>query len=94
MDNPNAYSFQTIADCLYCGRELEFSYRGKQYSVTNSNGGWIFCCDTDHRIIKSICLFEEKEQLISYFENASIEGTRIFKIFDESLYDGSSVCIL
>lgn len=94
MESQHVYSFQNIADCLYCGRELEFSYRGKQYSVTNSNGYWMFCCDTDHQIIKTICLFEEKDQLISYFKNASIEGTLIFKIFDENLYDASSVCIL
>lgn len=39
--------FKDLASNLLAGREIEFSYKGKQYSITNGNGRWILCCDTD-----------------------------------------------
>lgn len=88
------FSFCTIVDYLNCGREIEFSYKGKQYSITNSNGYWNFCCDTDECLIKRICPFEDKDALIAYVETSSIEGTPIQVIFDDNQYDALSVCIL
>ena len=46
--------FKVIKDALRCGREIEFTYKGKQYSITNSHGYWQYCCDTDEEVIDII----------------------------------------
>lgn len=90
----NEFPFKSIVDSLKCGREIEFSYRDKRYSITNSNGYWNLCCDTDNCLIKQICPFEDKSALITYVESHSIDGILISQIFDENKYDKASVCIL
>ena len=70
-------TFQVITDSLRCGREIEFSYNNKQYSITNSRGYWNFCCDTDNRIIEKICPFKDKETLVDRVAAFCIEGTSI-----------------
>ena len=87
-------TFQTIIDSLKCGREIEFAYGGKQYSITNSQGYWNFCCDTNNSLIERICPFEDKATLITHVSSYSIDDTLISTIFDEEKYDVSSVCIL
>lgn len=94
MHAVNVFPFQSIIDYLKCGREIEFSYKGKQYSITNSNGYWNFCCDTENCLIEKICSFENKDKLITKVKSYSIDGTLISEIFDENRYDPSSVCIL
>ncbi len=90
--NQFAYSF--IKESLQSGREVEFSYHGKRYSITNSDGYWNFCCDTDMNLIKQICPFEDKNSLLEYIQSSSIEGVLISAIFDDEQYDDSSICIL
>lgn len=87
-------AFQVILDSLRCGQEIEFSYKGKQYSITNSNGYWNFCCDTDNKVIERICPFEDKKTLIERVRSFCVDGAPISMIFDEGMYDVSSVCIL
>lgn len=87
-------TFQAIVDSLRDGREIEFSYKDKQYSITNSNGYWNFCCDTDNVLIEKICPFKDKEALVKRVGMFSIDGTPIPMIFNEAKYDMSSVCIL
>ncbi len=94
MESPNSFSFSAILAYLSSGREIEFSYQGKQYSITNSKGYWNFCCDTDSSLIQRICPFENKDALIAYVKTLSIEGTPIPAIFDDKLYGDSFVCIL
>ncbi len=94
MEFANTLSFSVISGCLRCGREIEFSYQSKQYSITNSQGYWNFYCDTDNKLIQRICPFEDKETLTAYVKMQRIEGTPIPEIFDNMLYDDSSVCIL
>lgn len=88
------FSFETILKSLECGREIEFSYNKKQYSITNSNGYWNFCCDTDNRLIEKICPFEDSSALISRISVYFIDSTPISAIFDEGKYDTSSIYIL
>ena len=85
-------TFQTIVDSLQRGQEIEFSYNNKQYSITNSNGYWNFCCDTDNRTIEKICSFGDKSALISQVSSYCIDGIPIPIIFNEHAV--SSVCIL
>lgn len=94
MGAVNNFSFSTISECLICGREIEFSYQGKQYSITNSNGYWNFCCDTDNRFSQRICPFGNKDALIDYMKRQSIDGTPLSTIFDNKQFDDSSICIL
>lgn len=94
MESETKLSFAMLSDCLCCGREIEFSFRGKQYSITNSQGVWNFCCDSDGSLLECICPFKDKDALICYVKTCSIDGVLIPEIFDQGLYDGTSVCIL
>ena len=60
----NNVPFKMIIEDLNCGREIEFAYHGKKYSITNSEGYWNFCCDTDGIIIERLCPFNDKTKLI------------------------------
>lgn len=95
MESMNNLSFAAILDCLNCGREIEFSYQGKQYSITNDfQGYWNFNCDTDSKLIQRICFFEDKDTLLEYVKMQSVEGVPISEIFDKMLYDDSSISVL
>ena len=83
-------SFNEITECLRCGREIEFSYKSKQYSITTSHGYWNFCCDD--KLIERVCSFDDKETLVKCVASYCIEGVLISVIFDSELYE--SLCIL
>lgn len=85
--------FKQILDSLELGREIEFSYNNRQYSITNSEGYWNFCCDTDPVTTEKICPFEDRASLISRISAYSIENTPLPLIFDEEKYDKNSLCI-
>lgn len=87
-------TFKKITSELKCGREIEFSYLGKQYSITNSNSYWNFCCDTDGTLLEQLCAFDDKEKLINCLSNICIENILLPNIFDEEKYDSGSVCVL
>lgn len=57
------YGFKEIESLLKEGREIEFIYQQKAYSITNSNGYWYLCCDTDEKTLEKICPFKEKDLL-------------------------------
>lgn len=86
--------FKEIEDFLKEGREIEFIYQHKQYSITNSNGYWYLCCDTEGTTLEKICLFEEKDVLVSRVRNITINDTLISDIFNKKLYEDSSLYIL
>lgn len=39
------YTFNQLKEDLCIGREIEFVYNTKLYSLTHSTNGWIFCCE-------------------------------------------------
>ena len=95
MESTNGFSFSAILSYLSSGREIEFSYQGKEYSITNDcHGNWNFCCDTEKKFIQYICPFEDKDVLLASVRAQCIEGTPLSEIFDKMLYDDDSVCIL
>lgn len=94
MKGRNKFPFAVICDCLHCGREIEFAYHGKQYSITNSQGVWNFCCDTDHSLLRPICPFDEREALVAFLKEERIDGVPLSVIFDDMGYDEACVCIL
>lgn len=92
----NNFSFQDLSDLLKVGREIEFTYKGKNYSITNSDGFWNLCVDvgTESILIETICLYEELDLLCDRIATTCIEGAKISRIFDDSLFDSSSLQIL
>ncbi|MBR5792140.1 MAG: hypothetical protein IKY34_03405 [Ruminiclostridium sp.] len=80
-------TFDDLADYLRHGREIEFSYKGRAYSITNHSGFWHLCDDTDHVLLETVCRFEEKELLVSKIAAALLDDRTIRQIFDEQVYD-------
>ena len=87
-------SFADFADYLQHGREIEFAYNGRQYSITNHSGFWYLCDDTDHILLDTLSRFEEKELLVSKVAASCLDGMSIREIFDRQLYDADEVSIL
>ena len=87
-------SFADLADYLKNGREIEFAYNGRQYSITNHSGFWYLCDDTDHILLDTLCRFEEKELLVSRIVIFTIDGLTIQEIFDRKLYSVDGLAIL
>ncbi len=85
-------AFQEITEFLRHGREIEFSYKNKLYSITAGYEYWIFCCGD--KLIEQICRFDDKQTLVERVASYCIEGTPIPVIFDNEEYDADSVCIL
>lgn len=90
----NSIVFKELADYLRDGREIEFAYGGRQYSITNHSGFWHLCDDTEHTLLETICPFEEKEILISKIAVVSLAGLTVQQIFDTMSYDPEKLCIL
>ncbi len=87
-------TFSNLAGYLKQGREIEFVYNGRRYSITNHEGVWNLCDDTDHILLNKICRFDEKEILVSKIAETIIDDLKISKIFDEGLYDTEGLFIL
>ena len=86
--------FNDLAEYLRHGREIEFAYNGRQYSITNHSGFWYLCDDTDHILLDTLSRFEEKDLLVSRIKIFSIEGLTIQEIFDRKLYSEEGLDIL
>ena len=86
--------FNDLANYLRNGREIEFAYNGRQYSITNHSGFWYLCDDTDHILLETICRFDEKEILISKIADTIIDDLTIRQIFDGHFYDAERLSIL
>ena len=86
--------FDTLADYLRRGREIEFVYKGRGYSVTNHSGLWYLCDDTSHILLETLCPFDEKELLVSKVAVAVLDDLTIREIFDRRAYDREKLCIL
>lgn len=86
--------FHDIVDDLRHGREIEFSYHGRQYSITNHSGFWHLCDDTDHILLDTVCRFEEKELLVSKIAVTVLHDLTIQQIFDKQVYDTDSLAII
>ena len=84
-------TFDDLADCLRHGREIEFTYKGRAYSITNHSGFWHLCDDINHVLLETVCRFEEKERLVSKIAAALLDDRTIREIFDEQGYDALSI---
>lgn len=86
--------FSSLADYLRHGREIEFVYRGRGYSITNHSGFWYLCEDTSHALLETLCPFAEKELLVSKVAATVLDDLTIQEIFDRRVYDREKLCIL
>ena len=86
--------FSDLTDYLRHGREIEFAYNGRQYSITNHSGHWHLCDDTDHILLKTVCRFEDKETLVSRIATIIIEDLTIQEMFDKQVYDTEKLSII
>ena len=77
-------TFNDLADYLKHGREIEFRYEGKEYSITNSNFEWHFCCDTDGTTI-TLCAFPEFDVLVDRVKHLKVGSISVEEIFDKHL---------
>ena len=83
-----------LADYLRHGREIEFAYNGRQYSITNHSGFWYLCDDTDHILLDTLSRFEEKDLLVSKVAASVLGDLNIREIFDRQLYAEDSLDII
>ena len=90
----NGVVFNDLADHLRHGREIEFAYKGRLYSITNHSGFWYLCDDTDHILLETVCRFEEKETLVSQIATAIIDDLTIQQLFDKQVYDIGRLSII
>lgn len=89
--------FNDLEQFLKTGREVEFTYNGKNYSITNdSTGHWNFCLDEDtgNVLLGRICSFKELDCLAEKIANTDIDGISLRQVFDELLYDVSHLYVL
>ena len=87
-------TFADLAEYLKQGREIEFTYKGRQYSITNHSGFWYLCDDTDHILLETLCRFEEKEILVSKIATTVIDDLTIQQMFDKQDYDAEKLHII
>ena len=90
----HAIDFAAFADYLRRGREIEFVYKGRGYSITNHAGLWYLCDDTSHTLLETLCPFEEKDLLVEKIAIAVLGDLTIREIFDRGVYDREKLCIL
>lgn len=87
-------TFYNLADFLRHGREIEFAYNGRQYSITNHSGFWYLCDDTDHILLDTLSRFEEKDLLVTKVASSVLGDLTIREIFDRQLYAEDSLDII
>jgi len=86
--------FAALADYLRQGREIEFGYKDRGYSITNHSGLWYLCDDTSHTLLETLCPFDEKGLLVEKTAAAVLGDLTIREIFDRGVYDRKTLCIL
>lgn len=86
--------FDDLADYLRHGREIEFIYKGREYSITNHSGFWYLCDDTDHILLETLSHFEDKEILVAKTAGYVIDGVTIQQIFDSEMYNVNGLSII
>ena len=79
-------NFADLADYLKHGREIEFAYNRRQYSITNHSGFWYLCDDTDHILLDTLSRFEEKDLLVAKVAAFVLGDLTIQEIFNRQLY--------
>ena len=85
------YSFREMLHDLKCGREIEFIYNEKNYSIVNGNDKWFFC--EEQKSIE-LCGFEEKSILVKKIKNMTVQNESVENVINKKLYRENSLYIL
>ena len=95
-----SYKFEELARDLKIGREIEFAYHNKNYSITTWREGWEIYNDTDGIEIRVIRFgngeYRNEESYQILMEELSrpyIENRSIKEIFECEEYDLDSLSI-
>lgn len=90
------YKFKELEERLKIGEEIEFEYNNKNYSITNWDGHWWICNDTDHTTLGKVDHRSKDgyKNLIQELSKPYIENKSIKEIFDNLEYDSDSLYIL
>lgn len=86
--------YEQLAAELRIGLEIEFSYQGKQYSITNHHKTWWFYCDTDGGDAVFLSELDDKDTLIKAVAEQKIDTLTIREVFNQHLYDPDGFYIL
>ena len=85
------YTFDDMLNDLKCGREIEFEYKERNYSIVNSNGKWLYCIDNQST---ELCVFEEKRLLADRVKTLIVQNETMENIINKRLYDRDTLYIL
>lgn len=85
------YSFKELLHDLKTGREIEFNYNGKTYSIVNGNDKWYFC---EENQITELCDFEETDILQDKIKKLFIQNKSVDDIINKKLYMDKTLYIL
>ena len=82
------YTFADIADYLMHGREIEFTYKGRECAITNHTKRWWFYDGVEQ---VEVCEFRDLELLVSKVAKYVVEDETVQDIFDGGLYEKTSI---
>ncbi len=88
------HDYNQLAADLCIGHEIEFSYQGKHYSITNHHSKWWFYCDTDGGDEMFLSEFHDKDTLVKAVAEQKIDTLTIREVFNQQLYDPDGFYIL
>lgn len=94
MKRDAAFDFSDLTLALKTGREVEFCYESRNYSITNSRGSWNLCEDTEvgSVLLQTLCSTAETAILAEKAGKIALGGMTVRRIFDEGCY--TALCIL
>lgn len=84
------YNYENLKKDLLIGREIEFKYNGKLYSLSNSPKGWSLC--RDNEVIGNI--FKEIQQFIKFLDAVKLDEMSLKEIVDLNNYEEKTLYIL
>ncbi|WP_066497302.1 hypothetical protein [Abyssisolibacter fermentans] len=87
------YNYENLIEDLQQGREIEFSYKDKDYAIVNHANYW-FLIFSDVKLQVPLCKFEDKQKLTELVGLIAVEDVNLEKIFNKKLYDENSLYIL
>lgn len=85
---PRQHKYSDIADLLMHGREIEFTYKGRECAITNHTSRWWFYDGVDQ---VEVCEFRNFEELVNKVAEYMVEDKTIQEIFDAGLYRNLSI---
>jgi hypothetical protein len=80
-DNWIGYDYKKFVMDLEHGREIEFSYKKSQYSITHWQEGWIFGVDSPPEKKERSDYYKDVHDLLKIIK---IEGKTLEQLFEEN----------